>query len=352
MNIKSIVGAVAFMAIGASTALIADTSIGIFADASGDQVLAIVNEQPIYRQEVMEAAVDDLAAVDRQVLQQKVTIRRNRHQAIQASINDIAMRRVLAEKAAVAGVTSDEYRQSEFDRLKAEVSNEQVGQMYVQVSRRAEGKTLEQMDDEIRAHFAERQIDDAIMAGATVDIELEPFRISSVADDTETAPTLGPADAPITLVEFSDFQCPYCAHVNPTIYRVAQEYPHQVRIVFRQFPLDSMHPDARVAAEASLCANEQGEFWELHDKMFSAQHELTPQTIRQLASELGLDYNAFGSCMAEGRYKAQVQGDLEAGEIAGVTGTPSIFINGRLLAGAVPFDKIAEVIDDEISRHN
>jgi protein-disulfide isomerase len=178
-----------------------------------------------------------------------------------------------------------------------------------------------------------------------VDMKLEPLR----AEVAATGPAKGPAQAPVTIVEFSDFQCPFCARVNPTLEQVRAKYGDKVRIVFRQYPLD-MHPQARKAAEASLCANEQGKFWEMHDAMFANQQLLGVDDLKAKAVGLGLNADSFNSCLDSGKFGSQIAQDLEAGSAAGVSGTPALFINGRFINGAVPLEQITEVIDDELRR--
>ena len=128
------------------------------------------------------------------------------------------------------------------------------------------------------------------------------------------------------------------------------KYGDQVRIVFRQFPLDNLHPNARKAAEASLCAKDQGKFWEMHDSMFENQRQLKVADLKRQAGEIGLESGAFDECLDSGRYADQVQADLEAGTGAGVTGTPAFLINGRFLSGAQPLEAFEKVIDDELAR--
>jgi protein-disulfide isomerase len=136
--------------------------------------------------------------------------------------------------------------------------------------------------------------------------------------------------------------------VIPTLEQVKQNYGDKVRLVFRQFPLN-IHPNAQKAAEASLCANDQGKFWEMHDLMFAAQRQLTVENLKEKAQRLELDTAAFGQCLDSDKYAAQVQADLEAGMQAGVTGTPAMFINGIPISGAVPYEQLAQVIDAELA---
>lgn len=175
---------------------------------------------------------------------------------------------------------------------------------------------------------------------------LEPPRFEVAA----TGPALGPETAPVTIVEFSDFECPFCKRIFPTLNQVMDEYEGRVRLVFRQFPLHSLHPNAQKAAEASLCADDQGQFWEMHDAMFEKSGGLNVASLKTRAADLGLDEDAFGSCLDSGQFADQVAADVTAGRALGVSGTPALFINGRYLSGAQPFEVIARVIDDELQR--
>jgi len=162
-------------------------------------------------------------------------------------------------------------------------------------------------------------------------------------------PARGPAKAPVTVVEFSDFQCPFCARSQSVLQQIKAVYGEKVRLVFKHLPLD-MHKDARGAAEASLCAADQGKFWELHDWMFANTNQLAkPQLIAQ-ATTLGLDVDRFTRCLTEGEKAHEVNADMMAARELGITGTPAFVVNGRMVMGAQPFEAFKEVIDDEIAR--
>jgi protein-disulfide isomerase len=176
---------------------------------------------------------------------------------------------------------------------------------------------------------------------------LEPLR-----QKIETAgfPSKGPATAPVTLIEFSDFECPYCGGLFPTLKQVEKNYSDKLRIVYRQFPLTNIHPHAQKAAEASLCAFDQQRFWEFHDSMFGNQRELSVPDLKQRAADLKLDTAKFNECLDSGRKVAAIQSDIQAGARAGVTGTPAMFINGRMLSGNQPYSEIQGLIEDELQR--
>jgi protein-disulfide isomerase len=163
-------------------------------------------------------------------------------------------------------------------------------------------------------------------------------------------PARGPENAPVTIIEFSDFECPYCLRAHPTVQQVLSTYGDRVRFVYRHYPLPN-HPNARPAAEASACAHEQGKFWPYHDRLFSSAGKLSAADLKQHAVELGLDAAQFNACVDGRKYRADVDADMQVAEKAGVSGTPAFFINGRVLGGAQPFEAFQRVIEDELKRN-
>jgi protein-disulfide isomerase len=162
-------------------------------------------------------------------------------------------------------------------------------------------------------------------------------------------PSKGPENAPVTIVEFSDFQCPFCSRAKNTVDEVVKGYGDKVRLVFRHFPL-SFHENAPKAAEASACAQDQGKFWEYHDKLFANQGALKVDDLKKHAADLGLDAARFNECLDSGKKAELVKKDMSAGEKAGVSGTPAFFINGIVLSGAVPADDFKSIIDSELKK--
>jgi protein-disulfide isomerase len=162
-------------------------------------------------------------------------------------------------------------------------------------------------------------------------------------------PVLGPEDAPITLIEFSDYECPFCKRWHDeTFDRLMEAFPGQIRFVYRDFPLTNIHPNAAPAAEAANCAHEQGQFWDFHRMLFSTS-TLNAQTYLGYAAELDLDMEAFEECVSTRRYQDEVIADLEWAVNLGISSTPTFFINGIALVGAQPFDVFYEVISKELA---
>lgn len=168
--------------------------------------------------------------------------------------------------------------------------------------------------------------------------------------DADDDPFVGPADAPIEIIEFSDYQCPFCARFRAqTLDVILDTYPEQVKFVYRDFPLDNIHPQARDAAVAANCAGEQDLYWEMHDLLYANQNALG-QGMLAFGAQLDLDMDDYEACLDSGRYDDEIQNDFLAAAQLGVTGTPTFFINGRPLVGAQPFAAFQQIIEDELSR--
>ncbi len=159
----------------------------------------------------------------------------------------------------------------------------------------------------------------------------------------------GNPDAPVTIVEYSDFQCPFCARFHPTVQQILEDYPDQVRWVYKHFPLDSIHSEARPSAEASECAAEQGKFWEFADGLFENQSRLGSNLYKEIASKIGLNIGQFENCVSSRKYKDKVEADYQEGIKAGVTGTPGSFVNGEKIPGAVPYDYLKTTVEQALT---
>jgi protein-disulfide isomerase len=167
---------------------------------------------------------------------------------------------------------------------------------------------------------------------------------------TDGFPSLGPQDAPIVIVEFSDYQCPYCQRWHQQTFKpLLAAYPGKIRLVYRNLPLTSIHPEAYSAAVAALCANEQNAYWPYHDRLFEGQYGLGPEVYTQYAADLGLDMTAFQECLASKRYDQFVQEDMKFAMNLGVRSTPTFFINGLAVVGAQPLDVFKQIIDKELA---
>ena len=165
----------------------------------------------------------------------------------------------------------------------------------------------------------------------------------------ESDPSIGAPDAPLTVVVFSEFQCPFCRKGTALLKRILEEYGDDVRIVFKNYPLP-FHKDAYLASEAALAAEAQGKFWEMHDVLFKNQRTLSKQHLEEFAEKLGLDMVLFRKDIVSRRFRETIEAQMEDGRNVGVRGTPNYFVNGRVVKGAVPFDEIRPLLDEELSR--
>ncbi len=280
-------------------------------------------------------------------------LRRNRQQLLESTLESVINQKLLELEAAATGVAVEELTATAVAANVAEPTDAEVDAFYEERKDQI-NQPKESIAPRIREFLLQQRrqaaFDDyvkSLRAKYPVESHLEPLRLEV---DTAGFPAQGPATAPVTIVEFSDFECPYCSRVVPTLERVREAYGDKVRLVFRQFPLLAIHPNAQKAAEASLCAHDQDAFWKMHDTMFQEQKALGVEQLKQKAARLGLEAETFNECLDSGKYAQQVMADLEAGSSVGVTGTPAMFINGRFLSGAQPFEEISRVIDDELAR--
>jgi protein-disulfide isomerase len=177
----------------------------------------------------------------------------------------------------------------------------------------------------------------------------DPKRIYTIK--TAGAQAKGPETAPVTIVEFSEFQCPFCARVAPTLKQIQDTYKDSVRIVWKHLPLPN-HKDAVGASLAAEAAGKQGKFWEFHDRLFADQTKLGPEDLKQHAKELHLDLNRFETDLLNSDDKKKIEADVAEAKALDIRGTPGIFINGRFIAGAQPFETFAKIIDEELTKRN
>ena len=265
---------------------------------------------------------------------------------------DLVQRHVIDAAAAEEGLSPEALLEKVTSTV-PETTVEQVTAWYTENQSRLRGARLEDvapqikdmLDNEAKARAWGEYI------GPRLDALEWRFALTPPRVDLEaTRLVRGPAEAPVTIMTFSDYQCPYCIRSEPVLAEVLERYPEDVRLIHRHFPLDSIHPQARPAAEAAMCADEQGRFWDYHDAIFARSGRLEADSFAEIGRELELDLDALGQCMGERRYQAFVQTDFEAGEAAGVTGTPAFFVNGIALKGARDADEISRVIDSELAR--
>jgi len=293
-----------------------------------------------------------LAEVDGLVRPQLMELRGREYQIRSQALDALITREVMEKEAAARGVTAEALNQAEVV-AKATVAEAEVKSVYdanrARLGNVSEADGMEQVrsalqqqrQSERRSAFARE-----LRAKYEVKLLLEPYRVPV---ELAGAPLRGNPKAAVTIVEFSDFECPFCVRARPTVKRVRETYGDKVNWAFRHYPLD-FHPQAQKAGEAAACAAEQGRFWEMHDLLWDKPTELQVPELKQHAGALGLDAQAFAACLDGGRHAELVERDFRAGQEYGVTGTPAFFVNGRLISGAQPFEAFQQVIDDELAR--
>ena len=327
--------------------VVAAAVIGVSPAAWAQDVVARVGGVDVTLADLDQAWHDNDASSRIRLLQQLYDTRR---QMLDMVVGD----RLIDREATARGLSRDELLAEELPSRTTPVTDAEVDLIYERNRDRFGGQTLEQMRPDLRMMMEQQRPMQALqqyrnelrVAATDVTVLLEAPRQEIAV--LEIDPTKGPVDAPIEIVEFSDFQCPFCERATATLAQLVDRYGDQVRFVYKDYPLPN-HENAFKAAEAGNCANEQGKFWELHDKMFATQSALGVASLKAYAEEFGMDAAAFSTCLDSGKYAGEVQRDLAVGQGYGVSSTPTIFINGRLVTGAVPFDVFDQIIREELA---
>ncbi len=312
---------------------------------AAEQPLAEVNGFAITAKDVERSLAPKLAPLEEQIY----TLKRN-------EIDALVTQRLLAEEAAKRGVTVAALLDQEVTSKVSLVTEREIDIYYEANKARMRGD-VDSARAQVRSTLQQQKLNahrDAFLASlrsqAKIVVHLEPPPVVRVDVAIAGAPMRGSPDAPVTIVEFSDFECPFCKQASATMAAVMAKYPGKVRFVYRDLPLENIHPLARGAALAGRCAHEGGKFWEYHDVLFAQSPKLAPDDLRRYAIQVGLDAGKFDACLAGRANETALQKDIDEGNTLGITGTPVFYINGRLVRGAQRIDAFARVIDDELAR--
>lgn len=304
-------------------------------------VLATVEGRNITEADIANSIAAQMAQINNQIYTTK-------KRAIDALIAD----QLLDQEAKKRGLSREQLLQQEVNAKVAPASDAEIEQFYNANKARLGGKSLEEMKAPIAQQLQNSKLQQqqqtfvrSLRKAAAVKVLLKPPLVTVALDG---APVRGNANAPVTVVEFSDFQCPYCARAEGEIGKVREAYKDQVKIVYKDFPLP-IHPNAPKAAEASRCAGEQEKYWEYHDVLFANNNALEVPNLKKFAADLKLDTAKFDACLDSGKYAPEIAKDVAEGTRVGVSGTPAFFINGRLVSGAQPFTAFQEVIEDALA---
>jgi protein-disulfide isomerase len=311
-------------------------------------VVATIDGESLTEADLAEDLKPELISARNQYLEQM-------HGMREQGLDRLIDKRLIQRKAKAAGLTEEKYVEQEVFAKIGDPTDEEARALYDRVA--ASGRPLppfEEVVNEVKAAAKEQKTMTALesfqqqlRAEAKIEKMLPPLLLPKVELGEVTGPIKGDPKAAVTIVEFSDYECGFCKRADPTVQEVLKAYPGKVRVVMQHFPLPS-HPGAQKAAEAALCANEQGKHWEMHDKLFENNESLAPDDLKRYASELGLDAAKFTACLDGGTMEKALKDSVEMGRGAGVGSTPMFFVNGRPLSGAQPFDAFKALIELEL----
>ena len=303
------------------------------------ETLATVGDKAISRAEVEKEVQSQLDELDQR-----------RYDIVRSGIEQVVATTLIEKEATARGVTIEELQKVEILDKASPPTDAEVQQLYDANQAQMGGQSLEQMKDKLVQYLMQQGAQKRALAFVAELKKKYPTKVllrpKTVEVGLGSRPPLGNADAPITIVEFSDYECPFCKRAEPTVAEVRKLYGDKVRIAYRDYPLP-FHQNARPASEAAHCAAEQGKFWEYHEKLMEAP-DLTVETFKAIAKTTKLDEKKFEECIAADRFEAEIDKDMADGQAVGVKGTPAFFINGRMIDGAQPLEKFQEIIDEEL----
>ena len=304
-------------------------------------VVATVQGEPIAAEDLLTVLRGELMRLDLQ-----------RHQLLKDKLDDLILQKIFQLEAAKRGMPLEQFLQEEIGAKVSVVTPEQAKAFYEANKNRIK-QPFEQVTDQVTAYLQQQGQE---QRGKALLQELQPqyqvmvaLRAPKVDVPTEGEPALGPAQAPVTIVEFSDFQCPYCRQVQAPLKKILAEYEGKIRLVFRDFPLRNIHPQAQKAAEAAHCAGEQEKYWPYHDKLFSATN-FHMDDLKKFAQELELNLEQFTTCLDSNKHAKGVDADMLDGQNAGVSATPSFFINGYPVSGAASYERLKELVEAALAQ--
>lgn len=292
------------------------------------------------------------AELDAAVAGQLMRLRQEEYDLRRARLKELIEERLLAREAKARGQSVEQLLAAEVDAKVATPTAGEVATFYETYRARMGGRTLEQVRGEIATFLVDRsrqqrraELTRQLSEKAGTQQLLVPPRFEPRLP--KDAPALGPADAPVVVVEYADYQCPYCQRAEENVQALLRRYPGRLRLVHRDYPLGN-HPQAQAAAEAAHCAGEQGRFFEYRHGLMVEPGDMQEADLRRRAAALKLDLPAFGSCLSTRRHRARVEASLKEGQDLGVSSTPTFFVNGRMVLGARPLEDFVEIVEEEL----
>jgi protein-disulfide isomerase len=295
-----------------------------------------------------------MQALDAAAANQLAKFRQQEYDIRAEVLTGMIQEQLIITEAAAQKVTTNDLVQTEIIAKAAKPTPDDVQKFYDTMKARMGGKTFDEVKGDIEKTLTGQKVAERkdqylteLSAKYEVKMMLDPPRAAITL--RATAPVTGPADAPITIVEWSDYQCPFCKRAYPTVEQVLAEYKGKVRYSHLDYPLP-FHQQAMPAALAAHCAGEQGKFWEYNNNLYSGTGDLTAADLTKRAADLGLESAAFEACTSSKKFESVIKTNFDDGAAMGVTGTPAFFINGRMLVGAQPIEQFRMIINDELSR--
>lgn len=313
--------------------------------ASTGDVAAYLGDEPISR-----------AEVDKTAAAQLTRIRLDEYNIRRSALDQIVQKKLQEREAQARGVSLADLLKAEIDDKAGSPTADEIKDFYEKNKARMQGRTQEQAAPDIEKSLRQQKIAvrraafaKELQDKAKLRVLLDPPRANvNVPADW---PVKGPAMAPVTFVEFSDYQCPFCRRADPVVNQILAEYGDKIRYAHRDYPL-SFHPRAMPASRAAHCALDQGldKYWSIHKNLMTEAGDLGDDDLKKRAQAVGLDTAAFAACYGSTRHTEKIQASFDDGASLGVTGTPSFFINGRMIVGAKPVEEFKQIIDEEIAR--
>jgi protein-disulfide isomerase len=292
--------------------------------------------------------------LDERVKDRMLKIRQEEYDLKRESLDELINNRLIEKEAKARGITSEQLLKAEIDDKSKPVTTADAEKFYDENQGQMQGRSKQEMVPQLMRYLQQQRLGEdrqrylsTLRKNGKVRVKLEAPR--RTIENPPDAPVLGPKDAPVTIVEFTDYQCPYCQKAQATIDELLKDYEGKVKMISRDFPLE-FHPRAIFASRGSRCAGEQNRYWEYHQDLLRKPTDYSDPDLERRAGELKLDVAAFKTCMASNKYDAAIKADEAAGRAYGVEGTPAFFINGRFINGARPKQQFAAIIDEELER--
>lgn len=303
-------------------------------------VLATVNGAPITKAEVMEQIKPQFKRIETEIYKME-----------KSGVEEMIDTKLLETAAKAQGKSVDDYMASYFKDNMKDPSDEEIRKYYDFRKEQMGGQKFEDVKGQIadflksnQENALKRKLISGLRAAAKIEVKLEAPRVDVKIGDS---PTQGAKGGKVEVIEFTDYQCPFCGRARPTIAQMIETYPKDVTYALKDFPL-SFHKDAQKAHEAAHCAGDQDKYWDMNKKLFANQQAISMTDLQKYGKEIGLDMNKFDKCLSSNKYAETVRKNIAEGSAAGVTGTPAFFVNGIMISGARPFADFKELIDAEL----